>query len=178
MAVDGVGGSPLDQLVAQYEAVKRRPIDELEYKKEVLNAKNTTYETLKTKTKALKDLSQKYKRTGALSEFGSKATTSSDEKVLTTSADATALDASHTIEVTQLAKSDTIISDQKTKTDTDVSTAVGAGLKQFDITVNGVTKNISLTLTGTETNEDLLSNIVTAINGTLDIKINAGIVND
>ena len=184
MSVDGVSsapvgnGSALDQLVAQYESIQRRPIDELELKRDQLSDKSNTYSELKKKSKELKDLAMKYKRTGALSEFGSKTTSSSDEKILTSSANAKAIDGTHTVVVQQLAKADTLVSNQETRTGTNVSTTVGAGAKTFDITVNGTTFNLSVTLTGSETNSALMQAVVDQINGTTDIKVNASVVND
>lgn len=181
MSVDAAaagGGSALDQLIAQYEAVERRPIDELEFKREELSSRNSTYDELKSKTKDLRNLAVKYKRTGALSEFGDKKTTSSDEKVLTATGNANALDGSHVVEVIRLAKSDTVISNQVTKSATEVATTEGAGTKAFDVTVDGETFNVSFDITGTETNEELLTLITNNINDTQDIKIGASVVND
>jgi len=181
MSVDSVSsgnGSPVDQVVAQYEAIQRRPIDELEFKKTELNDKNTTYDEIKAKAKELKDLVVKYKRTGGLSEFGSKTTSSSNDKIVTVEGNAKALDGTHTVEVTQLAKNDTLISNQLTKTDTTISASEGVGTKTFDVTVGSETFNLSVELDGTETNATLLEKVTNAINGTIDVTLNAAIVND
>jgi flagellar hook-associated protein 2 len=177
--LDGISaGSAMDQLMAQYEAVERQPIDVLESKKEFIQKKQNTYKELKTKVKELVDLSQKYQRTGALSEFGDKTVNSTNEKVATASSNAKAIDGSHTLTVTQMAKSDTIISNQITKANSDISSSLGASTQQIRVSVNGNDYDIDIAVTGTETNEQLFEKVANSINGTQDIEINAAIVND
>ena len=178
-SIGSVGsGAAVDQLLEQFEAIERKPVDDLEFKRSQINQKKDIYSKLKTYIKEFKTLAQEYKRTGALSVFNDKAISSSDDKIISATADATAIDTTHSLTVSQLAKADTIVSTQYTQTGTEVSAAEGAGTKTFDITVDGETYNISLDLDGTEDNQALMEKVSNAINDTADIKVYASIVND
>jgi len=89
---------------------------------------------------------------------------SSNEAVFTAAADSTAVANSYNITVTTLAQQHKVASAQFTNTGTDIVTAEGAGAKTFQVTINGVSTNINVTLTAGDSNQTVLTNIAGAIN--------------
>lgn len=172
------GGSSIDFLLQGYRQIEERPIRTLEDQRQVIDDKISLFDDLKSKLSSLQSLATSLSYSGSTSVFGKKAVTSSDESILTASVESTATPTSHTVFVSQLAKADQIVSNQYSKTGTDISSALGAGTYTFDVTVNGTTTPVSVTVAAGEDNQTVLQNIATAVNDATDVGITASVIND
>ena len=169
------GTSSLDQLAAQYQAFLQTPtVVPLQAKQSTLNSYIGSISTLKTNLTALYASAKALAAIGSSSPISSFAVDSSDSTVVDATATNNAAVGSHSIDsVTRLAKADTLLSGQFTSADTSMAAALGAGDKTFAI--NGV--QVTVTLTGTETNAQVLAAIATAVNSTTGITVAASVLN-
>jgi flagellar hook-associated protein 2 len=163
--VNGVNvGSSIDTSVIVETLVniyRSRYITPLETKKSKFTAEKTALNEVSLRLATLKS---KMLSLESGTGFLSKLATSSSESVLTAAASTLAASGVYGFNVTQLAKQHKVGSAQFVSANTDISTAEGAGVKQFDITINGVTKNVSVNVTAGDTNQTVLTNIASAIN--------------
>jgi flagellar hook-associated protein 2 len=171
------GSSSVDLLVAQFMQIERQPIVALEGDRSVLEARLSMYATLQTRLKDLRDAAGDLASTLSSSPFNLKTATSSDTDILTATAGAGAISGTYSLLVTQLAKTDTVLSNVFTDTGSDIISGEGTGTKTFDITVNGTTTTVSVTLASGEDNETVLGNIAQAINDS-GAAVNASVVHD
>lgn len=169
------GNTQLDQLVNAYRSTQQSKIDTLNQKKTDLENKQSFFNTLNTKISALVNEIDKYSSSSILDNFTSRKVTSSDSTVLTATAKGEAALANYSLNVNRIATSDVLISDRKNLSD---SFGIEAGTKSFDITINGDTKTVNVTLDGTETNEQALKKIADAINNTEDIEVSGAYIKD
>ncbi|NOX36867.1 MAG: flagellar filament capping protein FliD [Calditrichaeota bacterium] len=176
--ISPIGGNNIELLLQSYRVLEERPIRELESRKEAIDNRIQLFNQLKTKLNTLQSLVKDLGYSGSTSIWGRKAATSSDESIVTVSATSSAVATSHTIFVSQLAKADQVVSNQYTATGTDISSTLGAGTFTFNVTVNGTTKQVSVDIQSGDDNQTVLENIVTAVNNTTDIGIQASIVKD
>lgn len=194
--VTGSSGSStqIEQLLNAYRNTEQPKIDTLNQKKSDLQATQNFYNNIYTKLNSLVSVLDKFgdytyldnvgkftKNNTIDSSFGSKAVTSSKTDVLTATASNEAVLSTMSVRVDRLATNDILISDQINLNDNSRKEAYNLnteGVHQFDISVNGETKTISVSLTGTETNEEILKKVANAINQTTDIKINAAYIKD
>lgn len=110
MRITGImSGLDTESLVNQLMAIERRPIDLLNSKKATLEAQKTAWQEINTK---LADLQSKLADLKLMSTYTGKVATSSDESVVTATADSTATPAVYSITVTQLAQAHSVASDQ------------------------------------------------------------------
>ncbi len=168
----------LEQLIAQYRQTQNKPIETLQAKKKIIESRQATYNAIKTKLKALQDIAEDLASSDkTVSKFATQTASSSDSDILTASADGSAVNTSHSILVTQLAKSDSVLSSRLTKASTSVATATGEGTKKFSITLDGTTTEISVAVGATDTNESLLTKIANAVNDK-NVGIAASVVAD
>lgn len=177
--ISSIGGNNnIELLLQSFRQVEERPIRDLETRRSQIDKRISVFNDLKSKLNALDSLITELKQSGTTSIFGSKAVTSSDESILTVTTSSTAVATSHTITVQQLAKADQVVSNQYTLTDTTIADTLGAGTYSFDVTVNGTTTQVSVSIAAGDDNETVLKNIVTAVNNTTDVGIKASFIQD
>ena len=178
MNISDVSTTPsIDTLVAQYMRIERQPILKLEDQIVSIDNKKSIYSELKSKMTSLRTDVYDLKQQGTLSEFGTKIATSADEDIVTASGDGDAVNGTHLINISQLAKADTIVSDQLVNSDSTVLSSEGTGTKVFKITIDGEETSISVDLSDGEDNETILGNVIIAINNS-DAETNASLVSD
>ncbi len=168
--------SQIDQLVAEYTQQQSGPITKLQTKKDTLSTRESTYNTIKTKLQALQTEVEQMAGTTdstSISSLAVQNVDSSDTDVLTATADGTAVNTTHSILVTQLAKSDTVLSSRLLQSGTDIVTATGVGTKEFTI---GTTK-IDVNIANGDTNDAILKKIAVQINDK-DFGVSASVVAD
>ncbi len=178
----------VEQLVQAFRASEQTKIDSIKTKKNTLETNQVFFNNLFTKLNSLVSAMDKYgnynfnsgsplftKNNSIDKLFRAKAITSSKTDVLTATANSDAIPSSVSLKVERLASNDVLITKKLTLAD---QFGLNSGNYNFDITVNGDTKSISVALTGTESNEDAMKKIVQAINNTDDIKINANYIKD
>ncbi len=172
--ISSIGGSNLDILMNSLRRLEEEPIRKLETRKSGISQRMSLFSDFKSKLNSLKTIIKELGYSGTTSVFGKKAATSSDENVLTVTAESTATATTHTILVQQLAKADKIVSSQYTLTDT----TIPDGTHTFDVTVNGVTTSVSVTIDAADDNEAAMNKIVAAVNSTTDVGIRASVIKD
>jgi flagellar hook-associated protein 2 len=184
----------LDQLVNAYLQTQQPQIDTLNQKKSNLQTTQTFYNNIYTKLNSLisnldtfgdynlVNNTATFTKTNTIdASFGTKTVTSSKTDVITATATNDAVLSTMSVRVDRLASNDILISDQINLNDTSRIANYNlntAGDHKFDISVNGVTKTITVSLIGTETNEDILKKIANAVNQTTDINVNAAYIKD
>ncbi len=176
--ISSIGNNNIELLLQSYRQIQERPIRELESRRSKIDDRISIFNDLKSKLNALDSLITELKQSGATSIFGSKAVTSSDETILTVTASSSAVATSHTITVNQLAKADQVVSNQYTLSNTTIADSLGAGTYTFDVTVNGTTTQVSVSISAGDDNETVLKNIVTAVNNTTNVGIKASFIKD
>ena len=149
----------IDMLVAQYMLIERQPLQRLERQKNEFNSIKSIFSELKTKLTSLRSIAEDFKKVGENSKFGVKTVSSTDENILTASANGNAINGSHLIKVSQLAKADTVVSDQLTNIDTTICSTEGTGTRVFKITINGEETNINVEIAAGEDDNTILTNI-------------------
>jgi len=167
----------IDTLVAQYMAIERQPIQLLEQQKTEYQNIKSVFNELKSKLTALRSIATDFKTAGQNSKFGIRTVTSTDESILTASANGEAVNGSHLVYVSQLAKADTIVSNQFNSSGTTIETTEGSGLKSFQITINGGTTTIDVEIEAGDGNSEILSKIAAAINNS-DAAVTASVIAD
>lgn len=156
--------SQVDQLVEQYRYLQRKPARALESKKSILNIRNAVLADLKTKLKTLQSTVKDLSKTGTESKFNAFTVATTNSSVASATATSSAIIGSHTLKVTQLAKNDTVLSDRITSSSTSIADAEGAGTKTLKVTINGEETEFSVDVTAGESNDSVLTKIVSAIN--------------
>ncbi|HAW07700.1 MAG TPA: hypothetical protein DCW42_00765, partial [Bacteroidetes bacterium] len=178
----------IDALLSSYRATEQPKIDTLNTQKYSLQRTQVFYNNLNSKLNSLVSNLDKFgtysvtnniglftKLSTIDSQFAAKTVTSSNTNVMTASATSGAFTGTASIMVNRLATSDVLISKQMALTD---NFGISAGDKTFGIDINGTVKNVTVSFDGTETNDQALQKITTAINNTEDIGINATVVKD
>lgn len=163
------GSSSLDALVEQVIAIERRPVIELEIQKSTLNVKKAIFSDLDSKLSKLQTTAKKLGDTiESTSIFNNKSVSTSNEGVVTGTAGSSAATGTHSLFVTQLAKQSTQVSNQFTSASNSLESSVGTGTKTFNVTVNGVSTEVSVDITAGDTDKTILANMATAINEAMD----------
>ncbi len=178
----------LDALLSAYQATQQPKIDTLNTQKKKLENTQAFYNSLNSKLNALVSVLDVYgnftvsNNIGSFTKlptiddkYGAKAVTSSNTNVITATATSGAFTGTASILVNRIATSDVLISKQMNLSS---NFGISEGSKTFSITTNGTSKDITVSFDGTETNEQALQKIATAINKTEDITINATVVKD
>lgn len=179
-----ISGTGLDVrgIVSQLMQYERQPLYRLQSKQTALNTKKAVYTDLRAKLSTLRSESRAL--TDALTDpFTAKTVDSSATAVLTATAGSSATASQHSIFVDQLAQSHTMVSDQLTSSGTDIVSAVGAGTMEFTVTVDGEDVAVQVDVAADDTDEDVLANMVAAINDAfydaeLDHDVIASVVDD
>ncbi len=164
-SVSGVStSSDLQSLFDSYRMSISKPVYTLQTKQSILQTRVTALNDLKSKLTTLQNSIIDLAKTGSESKINAFKVSSSNESVVTATATSTALEGSHLLKVSQVAKSDTVVTNRIVSADTAISTSQGAGVKTFSITIGGTTTDISVTINNGDTNATILGNIATAIN--------------
>ncbi len=176
--ISGFGGSSIDILLESYRQLEEEPIRKLEGRKSNINNRMGLFNDLKSKLSSFNSLVKEFGYSGTTSIFGVKAATSSDETIATVTASSTAVATSHTLLVTQLAKADKIVSNQSTLANSDLASTIGSGTHTFDVTVNGTTSQVSVTIDSADTNQGVMDKVVSAVNNSTGLGIRASVIKD
>lgn len=164
-SISGLGGGlDVRGIVNQLMMVEAAPIRRMETQKDNFQKKIDAYNTLNSR---LSTLLSKIESLNSADKFAARKTSSSDEKILTATADSTASAGTYQITVSRLARFDNFASDATFATSDDT---IGTG--SFDITIDGTTTPI--TIDGTN---NTLAGLKSAINKS-GADVNASIVND
>ncbi len=152
-------GLDTNNIIKQLMYLEEAPIRSMQRKQKTFEQQtsvwqkvNTSLDTFKNKMKDLQDI------------FDQVATTSSDEDILTATADSNVGEGSYQIEVNQLAQAHSVASTTSYANSTDALNLNSGALGSFKININGVSKTIDIN-DGTET--DSLTDIKGKINETL-----------
>ena len=158
--------SDINSYVTQLISLERQqgPIPMYQQEQQDLTLRSATLTDLRTNLSAVNTAAQSLAQVGVLSPFQAKTVTSSTPTVATATATSSALSASHSLLVTQLAKTDTVTSKRFADAGTDLVTAEGAGTKTVRIAVDGTSYDIDVALGAGDTNETVLTNLAAAIN--------------
>ncbi|MFC1564020.1 flagellar cap protein FliD N-terminal domain-containing protein, partial [candidate division KSB1 bacterium] len=173
----GSGANSIETLIQQTIASERQPITDLESSKKTLQMRVNIFNDLKTKLKALRDLSRDFTKIDTLNTLLSKKATSSNESFFTVSASANADLGTHSLKINRLATADTGLSRQLEREGTLLATK-SLGLQEFSIKVGDADAvNFSVTVEADDTDLDVMTKVRDAINeGGLDA--NASIIYD
>ncbi len=164
----------INTLVAAYKTQLRQPLKILQAKKAVYEQVNSAFSILSDYFSIVQDLSTPLKGTDTDSVYYAKSATSSDTSVVTATAENEASAGVHTISISQLAKNYTQVGKNYIDADTSTAifTALGANTYKFDIMIAGTSTEIEVVITDGDTDDEILSNIASAINSS-DAKVNA-----
>jgi flagellar hook-associated protein 2 len=162
MQISGLSSSGIDvnSIVSQLMTIERKPLEKMELKKELTAAKSSIYSDIKSRIESLKGYAYTLTNESSFNVFNA---VYSKESVISASIGATASKGSYSITVSELAKAHTIGSDRQT--------GIGVPLNfAGSIKING--KDITINLS------DTLQNIMSRINSTADVSVNATIVDN
>jgi len=161
-------------LVEAYKRTRQRELDTIDTRKKTLETRQVFFNSLRTRLETITSRIDEVLASTFTSKFSAKKVTSSDASVVSVSAGSTASEGVNSLRVNRLATNDILIS--STKTLANLVDVGGGTEKTFSITVNGQTKNVSVTLEDSDTNEQAFQKIVSAINNTTDIGVSASFV--
>jgi flagellar hook-associated protein 2 len=161
-------------LVEAYKRTRQRELDTIDTRKKTLETRQVFFNSLRTRLESITSRIDEVLATTFTSKFSAKKVTSSDASVVSVTAGSTASEGVNSVRVNRLATNDILIS--STKTLANLVDVGGGTEKTFSITVNGLTKNVSVTLQDSDTNEQAFQKIVSAINNTTDIGVSASFV--
>ncbi len=167
--------SDSELLVDAYKRTQQSRIDAINSKKNSLESRRTFYNNLNTRLNSLISNLDKFKIDNASQQFHTRAVSSSNNSILTVSANKNAILGVNEIFVERIAKNDILISKQLNLSD---SFGESAGQKTIQLQIGGETKNIQVEFDGTETNQQALQKIVNAINNTENVNVRASLVKD
>ena len=147
-----VSGMDWDSIISQLMAIERRPVEMLESRQSEYQTKLSAWQDINSKLLALQSTVQSMDTKG---EFLVKQASSSDEDILTATAQGTAVSGPHSIVVTQLAQAHKIAGQGWADRDT-TAVASSSGYFKFKVGSGDVT---SISVTSSTTLEDLMSAI-------------------
>jgi len=157
--------SRVEELVSQYSAREKKPVEALEIKKTALSKKTAVLTDLKTRLKALKTRLKGFTDVGTEAKLGAKSAVSSNESVFTVTADATAARGVNTISVSRIARNDIAVSDIFSKKASTLASQL-KGIQQFSIQAgSNPVQTISVSAKkASETNKEYLNRIAQFVN--------------
>jgi len=169
----------ITSLVSQLISLERSsgPVALYEEQKTELTRKNATLTDLQTNLTALQTQATALSQPGSLSSFQTKQVTSSQSLVATATATSSAVSGSHTLRVSQVAKRSAVVSDRLAQDGTDLLAAAGAGERRFQISLNGETTSVTVTLEAGDTNQEILQKMASAVNDS-EAALTASVVSD
>lgn len=175
---------PYELLIQQLIFLESQPKFDLERRVASIESSQSILTELDSKIQAFDDILDDF--LDPLSHpFDEKSINLNDTTAFTATATDDAVFGSHTLQVTRLATVDTRLSDQQTSSATSIVSSLGAGTKSFSLSVanptdadenNRETINVSVTLSGGDTDETVLENIASAINTAMLAADDAGTI--
>jgi len=145
--------------------------------KDAYTQENATLTDLKTDLTALNTQAQALGQPGTLSPLAAKTVSFATTGIATAAATSGAVNDTHTLSVTQLAKQSTVFSNQLASADTSLAATVGAGLQTFQVSVGGVATSVSVTIGATDSNQTVLNTMAAAINAS-GATVTASVIQD
>jgi len=140
----GVGsGLDVNSIVSQLMAIERQPLNVLNQKQSIIEAQISAYGQLKSTVSSFQSAMSEL---GSLSKFQVFAPESSDETILTSTADNTAVAGSYGVNVTALAESQKLASGAYVDTGTVVgegALTIAVGADSFTVTIDGTNNTLS-----------------------------------
>ena len=152
----------LDELVKKYIELESRPIKDLENARQDIEVRQGMMRDLNAMILSLKDKCATLTGDDVVRLLNTRQVTSSRPEIITGSADGTALNAVYSIFVERLAKADTVLSNRLGASGKTIQDSPGD--KVFTVTINGVSKVITVSVSSGETDEAVLSKMAQAIN--------------
>ncbi|MCP4725211.1 MAG: flagellar filament capping protein FliD [bacterium] len=144
-------------------------IDKLKTNKTALNRKNAVLSDLRTKLNTLRTRLKGFTTIGAEAKLAANKTASSDESIFTAVADSSAITATHTVNIENIAKNDILVSDVLQDRKSDVSKGKKSSRQEFTVQVgSNDAVSISIKIGSEDTNETVLDNIAEQINLSAD----------
>lgn len=113
MSIGALSTSTLDSMISQLMAIERQPLNTLKSKKSEISVSLAMYTDLKTKLSSLKSLVDELGSIEPSAVFNSKTVTSGDEKMVSARADASAADATYSVQVSTLAAAQRVQSNRQ-----------------------------------------------------------------
>lgn len=162
-----------DQLAEAYKRSQQNRIDALTNKQKSLEQKQQFFNQLKTKIDALISNIDIFTASNATSKFKLKSVTSSNNDVITATADKDAILGINSVKVNRLASNDILITQRLNIGDSDLFSVSGE-----DLTFKINDKEVKVTIADGSTNEQAMKAIVSAINSTSDVNVTASYVKD
>ncbi|WP_123042218.1 flagellar filament capping protein FliD [Cohnella candidum] len=181
--VSGINsGMDIDKMVSDLMKAERMPQDKLKQKKTTLTWTSDLYREINSKLASFKTVVDNMRLSG---DWKANTGSSSNESAVTISADSTASTINHKITVTKLAAGASVSSAGGISTNTLVSTGtpitdIQAGENdQFNISLGGVSKKITLTPGSSYTDTSLAAEIQNQVNNAfgankIQVSVNAG----
>lgn len=165
----GTVSAEIAELAAALMARQRIPLQALQDRRTQLNSRSAALTTLRTRLVTLRSELDSLAQAGTLSPLSGKAATSSDDKILTATAGASAANGAVSITVGQLARRATHASDVYTDTATSIADA-GTGTYAFRLTIAGTDYDVSVTIDPGDTDKAVLDELAAAITTALGSK--------
>ncbi|MBE9528982.1 MAG: flagellar filament capping protein FliD [Proteobacteria bacterium] len=142
-----MSGIDYGTLISQLVGLQRKPIEDLEYDRDQLDKLSSTYDTLDSLVKTLRDAGEAFNETADLNVFTSSST---DETILTASSGSTAGAGTYDLVVTSLAKSHKMIATGVATSTSTISSVTGTFV--FNV---GTGADQTVNVTATTTLEEL-----------------------
>ncbi len=176
------GQTSMDMLINAYRATRQPEINALTTQQDTLGRKQIFFNSIRSKLEALQNLATNLTTTDAPASFVTRAVSSSDATIASVSATSAAAVGVSNLKVSRLATNDSLLSDRVTTATAfsaelasrGLDSGIATGSKSFSI--NGHAYTISLS--GSETNEDVMNKIVTAVNSDSNSAVAANVVKD
>lgn len=162
-----------DQLAEAYKRSQQNRIDALTNKQKSLEQKQQFFNQLKSKIDGLISNIDIFTASNATSKFKLKSVTSSNNDVITATADKDAILGINSVKVNRLASNDILITQRLNIGDSDLFSVSGE-----DLTFKINDKEVKVTIADGSTNEQAMKAIVSAINSTSDVNVTASYVKD
>ncbi len=160
MSIGSATGGSLDSFIAQLISLERFPAVKLEKSKTVVAQKLAVLSDIDSKLTALKNALSGLKSSGSLSSLHAFTVSSSDDKVLTATANSDASAGTHVLRVSSLARSHALASGSFISS----GTSFAAGTHGFNVTVDGTTTSVNVTVAEGDTNATVLARAASAVN--------------
>lgn len=176
------GGLDVEGLVAQFRSIEDTRRSPLEIRLETLESRKGALDELDSKLSTLYTISDSFADTVLSDPFASRLGVSSDESVVSITADSTSQVGTHNIEILRLASSDIRVSDLHVETasdfthiTTDQSFVINVAHPTDDDESNRVAVTVVIIAASfAKTNEDLFTDIARAVNDAVAFEIAAG----
>jgi flagellar hook-associated protein 2 len=163
--------SNTDLLISAFRRTKQPQIDALNKRKTDLENRQTFLNGFRTRLEDLQSKFTTFNDVSASTKFFASKTTSSDNSVLSTSTDTTAVAGTYSLKVNRLATNDVLVSSRKNK---NAASTLAGTTQNFEI----LGRTYSAEFGVDDTNETAFTKIAAAINGDTTSKIRASVVKD